>query len=201
MTDEMQEKDEIQPIIEARKRDVEYFSSDNKKDREIRIVKFFLDILKVNYQETELIPISVRDEPPDVFFRDACFEVKEILPKNMRRHQECKEALEKAEAANTVSDLCEDYEARTVTLNEIMTRIEEKLQELYTICPTMRKNTDLLLYVCLATFYRLEPYNIPQNCKDWRSVSMCTNSKLAIVLFASQGAPDFIRANMGRLIL
>jgi len=199
MTDEVQEKDKIQPIIEAGKRAVAYFSNANKKDREIRIVKFFLDILCVNHHEMELIP--AKDEPPDILFRNARFEIKEILSKNSRRHEECKESLSKAKAAKTITELWVDEEPRVVTLNEIMVRVEEKLQQLSTICPTMRESTDLLLYVCLATFYKLEPYNIPQNCKDWRSVSICTNSKLAIVLFANQRAPDFIRVNVKRLIM
>ena len=198
MAEEAQEKDDIQLMIEACKRNVEYFSNANKKDREIRIVKFFLDILRVNHQEKELIP--AKDEPPDVLFRDARFEIKEILPKNSRRDGECKESLGKAETAKTIKELWRDEEPQSVTLNEIMVRIEENLQQLSTICPTVREGTDLLLYVYLATFYKLEPYNIPQNCKDWRSVSICTNSKLAIVLFASQSAPDFIRVNIKRLI-
>lgn len=162
-------------------------------------------MIHVDFQEKELIPVS--DDPPDVVFRNARFEVKEILEKNARRHQECKKAREKAEAAKKaegaelVRELCEDYETRTVSVDEIVNRIEETLYKKRNLCPIVRKNTDLLLYVCLDSFrYELESYNIPEHWKDWRSISICTNSKLALVLFADQNAPDFIRAHIGHLI-
>ena len=193
----MQQEFNIEHIIEARKRSVEYFSSSNKQNREVRLVKFFLEILKVDFLEKELRTIN--DDPPDVLFRDACFEIKEILPKNCTRHQDCKSALEKAKVAKTIKELFDHEEPKVITLNEIMIRVEDKLEELSNICLSMRNNTDLLLYVCLATFYKLEPFNIPQNCKDWRSISICTNSKLATVLFAGQNAPDFLKSNVGHI--
>jgi Putative endonuclease, protein of unknown function (DUF1780) len=198
MTNQMQEKDDIELIIESRKKAVEHFSNDNKKNREIHIVRFFLEILHVNFQEKELIPVP--DDPPDVSFRDAHFEVKEILEKNRRRHQECKEALKRA-TVKTGKELCEDYETRTVSLDEIVKRIEETVRKERNLCSTVCKNSDLLLYVCLDSFrYKLEPYRVPEHWKNWRSISICTNSKLVLVMFADQSAPDFIRSHIGRPI-
>ena len=58
-------------------------------------------------------------DPPDVRFRDAAFEIKEILDEGRRRHADLKEGLEKAKAARVPSDLLEPLTPRDITYNEV----------------------------------------------------------------------------------
>ena len=110
------------------------------------------------------------------------------------------DALEKANSSKTIRELLKFEESQTITLSEIMLRIEEKLQELSIKYHSIKKNTDLLLYICLATFTKNDLFKISPNCKDWRSVSICTNAKQAMVLYADQSAPGFLKDKVRHLI-
>ena len=72
----------------ALKESVDFFASKNKIEREKMVVAETLTNLGVNYSEDELSPVS--DEPPDIRFQDAEFEIKEIMDPDRRRHLEYK---------------------------------------------------------------------------------------------------------------
>ncbi len=69
------------------------FSNKNKKSREIWVVKKFLDGLGLSYMESELCCSA--NEPPDIIFRDAKFEIMEKMDEGRRRHKEYKDKLKK----------------------------------------------------------------------------------------------------------
>ena len=63
-----------------------FWSPEKKLERELWVVKTLLRHLDVQYADNELIIMPESSEPPDVHFRGARFEIKEILDPNRRRH-------------------------------------------------------------------------------------------------------------------
>lgn len=77
----------------ALRESVAFWSPERKLERELWVVKTFLRHLDVQYSDTELTPES--SEPPDINFRGARLEIKEILDQDRRRHEEYRQKLEK----------------------------------------------------------------------------------------------------------
>src|SRR5438309_9214308 len=80
--------------IRAREESVRAFSSSSRGERERWAVGSSLTNFGVNFDESELQ--SAAFDPPDVLFRDAAFELKEVYDKGRRRHGEFKASLKKA---------------------------------------------------------------------------------------------------------
>src|SRR5262249_3318362 len=91
----------------ALKESVAFFSSGNKGAIEQWAFTEFLRNLGVTFQEDEITVIPPGQDPPDIIFRHASFEVKEVLDPGRRRHDEYKQALSKAIAANDPIELIE----------------------------------------------------------------------------------------------
>src|SRR5260221_391292 len=131
----------------ARAESVEYFRSGNKSERERWVVREYLSNLGLSVAESELV--SSPQDPPDVLYLDASFEIKEILSDGRRRHQEYKEALHKAIEATAPGDLAEMFTPRDVTVSDVCALILKEAtalaKEKYP--PAVRKSLDLLFYV------------------------------------------------------
>ncbi|HVX56739.1 MAG TPA: DUF1780 domain-containing protein, partial [Candidatus Saccharimonadales bacterium] len=88
-------------FLEHRRKDLEasvqYFRSLHKPQREMWVVSQFAGNLGISTAGGDLRPAP--NDPPDVLFKDANFEVKEIMDSGRRRHAEYKEALAKARLA------------------------------------------------------------------------------------------------------
>src|SRR5688572_24417938 len=98
--EELPDADEETYLAEHRKallESVAFWSPGKKLERELWVAKTFLRHLKVQYAESELVPET--SEPPDINFRGARFEIKEILDSDRRRHEEYREKLAKAKSA------------------------------------------------------------------------------------------------------
>src|SRR5690348_13841895 len=54
--------------------------------------------------------------PPDVKFRDAAFEIKEVLDEGRKRHDEYRDHLRRAWAARSPEELLEPYHPRCIYL-------------------------------------------------------------------------------------
>ena len=73
----------IKERIKTVEEDIHFFSSDCKSVREVWVVKHFLSQLQIEFSDDEINPSS--DEPADVVYCDARFQVKEIMDKNRKR--------------------------------------------------------------------------------------------------------------------
>jgi len=60
----------------ARAESVAYFRAANKPERERWVAQTFLKNLRINHTSAEIVN---GQDPPDIQFRDANFEIKEIL--------------------------------------------------------------------------------------------------------------------------
>lgn len=197
----MSENDELKEHIKYTGESIKFFSNPNKQNREIWVVNEFLKNFNIKFNSDEIKPVS--DDPPDIIFRDARFEIKEILDKKRKRHKEYKEKLERAKKAKSKADLLEPYSPQKATIQEIADLIEEKLKN-YIISPELYSKIDMLFYVNLSSFgfdkeccYSLGNKEI---WEKWRSVSMVENGNVNFVFYADSTAPDYIRPNIGQFI-
>jgi hypothetical protein len=188
-------------LINERRRAIEksvvFFSPRRKKDRELWVVKEFLNNLGINFNNEEAK--YSQEEPIDVVFRNANFQIKEIQERNRKRHKEFKDALKKARCAKQFSELLTYSTPQEITLQEIANRMQEELQS-YIIDPAELKNIDVLFYENIGHWgISSVEYDLPDEWKKWRSVSMVGNGGVCFIFWARENAPDFIRLNVGKL--
>src|SRR5689334_22603145 len=91
--------------LEDLRASVDYFAVSNKEERERQTVRELLLNLGTRFRLREIVSVPRAEEPPDVRFRTASFEVKEILDEERERHREYKELLATAERATTIEEV------------------------------------------------------------------------------------------------
>jgi hypothetical protein len=186
----------------ARAESVDYFGAANKPEREQWVVRTFLTNLGISYTTTELVEGK---DPPDVQFRDANFEIKEVLDPGRRRHQEYKEGLEEAIRATTPRDLVKPAPFNEIAISKVYELIlqsgEELARKKYAL--ELRRRLDLLFYVNLLNTYEFIEVPFPNvtalSSLGWRSVSFAKGFR-SCVLTATDNAPIFLRSSVGRIV-
>ena len=185
----------------ALKESVAFFSSSNKGAIERWAFTEFLRNLGLAFQSDEITVTSPGQDPPDIVFRHDSFEVKEILDPDRRRHDEYKQALSKAIAANDPIELFETADVEDITPLDIATLILSELKgdlaDKYE--PGFRASLNLLFYINLA-HHSLKAGPMPNPADfyhlGWRSVSVLI-AWGTLVYFADSYAPEFLRAKVG----
>lgn len=181
---------------------VEYFRTTNKSERERWVVQTFLTNSRINHAAAEVI---LGEDPPDIQFRDASFEIKEILDPGRRRHQEYKEALEEAITATAPADLVKPAPFNSLTISKVYELVLDSGRELATrkYPPDSRRKLDLLFYVNLLNTYEFIETPYPDvstlTALGWRSVSFIKGYR-SCVLTAADDAPAFIRNAIGKIV-
>ena len=183
----------------ALRESVNFWSSVKKPEREIWVVRTLLQHLDIAHRNTELFPEP--SEPPDVNFRDARFEIKEILDPARRRHEEYRKKIEKAMASTSLRELGEEYTPQDLTYQEICDRLFELLEDTSRhYAPRVIEQLDLLVYVNLIHRVIDAGSPIPESSAflrhGWRSISV-VRSSFACVLYARSDAPLFLRSHVG----
>jgi hypothetical protein len=183
-----------------------FLSNARKWERERWVCQRLLQGLNVPHRDDDFVPAG--QEPPDVLFQDASFEVFFVLDEGRRLNDEWREELQRRRSAFSLSQLVR-REARPKRINAM-----ELLQRL---APTLRKKThnyrernldlgelDIIAFVSLKReVLDLNSYFPPPTeylRQGWRSLSL-VGPTFARVLFAHSDAPDFLRANLGRSIV
>jgi len=156
----------------------------------------------ISHEENEIIVPA--DDPPDVIFRDARFENKEILDEGRKRHLEYKAALEKAMNATSADQLLENYTPLDLTPHDVGKRILKTLDTLKTkYAPDVKRNLDLLLYINLVC-HHFTKGEMPEpglfEPHGWRSVSaLC--GWASMVFFTRDDAPSFLTNITGKWVM
>ncbi|MGO9613130.1 MAG: DUF1780 domain-containing protein [Dissulfurispiraceae bacterium] len=185
------------------KESVEYFSSKNKRERERWVCIEFLKNIGITFDERDVV--SPDDDPPDVVFRDARFEIKDVLDPGRRRHAEYKVELQKALETSDPQDLLRQFTPKDITPLQVGERILSELKRLNDhYAPSVRANLDLLFYVNLIE-HSLKVGPMPTMATfspfGWRSISALSGSGwVSLVFFAPAGAPSFLHSGVGTLI-
>ena len=177
----------------------------------------FLNVLGVQYEPCEIQKKG--PEPIDIWFRDARFQVTEILDEDRRRDAELREREDNLRRAVDTGKF--EYFKKAVErpgpfrpptrctpddyFQRILSRSEEKLKKYGRI----DGGIDLLVYINLSgtTTINLrgtirpetEPWPdlAPLQNHGWRSVSFVDNA-CARVLYATENAPAFLQNAMGK---
>ncbi len=199
-----QQPDADQELLEAIRKglreSVAFWSPDKKLERETYTVRTLLEHLGVEHDPAELRTEAA--EPPDMRFRDARFEIKEILDHDRRRHDEYRQKLQKALCAKSPRELMEQYTPEDLEFSEIGNRVVQVLEaEAKHYAPKVIEQLDLLVYVNLLKRIVVQDSRVPDSSVfakfGWRSVSV-VKSSVACVLHARPDAPEFLRANVGK---
>ena len=182
-----------------------FLSNARRWERERWVCQRLLTALNVRHRQDEF---STGQEPPDVLFRDANFEVFFVLDKGRRLNDEWKEELERRRSALSLSQLLRrETRPRRIPAVELQARLS----------PTLRKKAhnyrergldlgdlDLLAYVSLKRdVLDLNSHFPPPGeylRQGWRSLSL-VGPNFVRVLFTHDNAPDFLRHNRGRTVL
>jgi Putative endonuclease, protein of unknown function (DUF1780) len=179
------------------------FPTLRRAERERTIVRAFLRSLNVAFADDE---ISLGNaEPVDVSFREARFQIMEIVG-DKKRGLDWKNREQRYLDAKEAADLVEPYTpSMPISFADISRRVAEGLvpkSRHYRAAGTA--TVDALVYVDLsnAHLYPTEPQFEPdvENAlrrQNWRSVSMLF-VPYGVVLAASAGAPRFLLETFGR---
>ena len=183
-----------------------FLSNARKWERERWVCQRLLQALNIGHQLEEFS--AADQEPPDVVFRDASFEVFFVLDEGRRLNDEWRAELERRRNAFSLSQLVRrEAKPRRIPTAELQARL----------APTLRKKAhnyrergldlgelDLLAYVNLKRavpdFNSHFPPPTEYLRQGWRSLSL-VGPTFARVLFAHPDAPDFLRSNLGRSVL
>lgn len=180
---------------------LQWFSNAKKREREIWVCHQFLQNLGVAFDSAELIPVE--DQAPDVFFREARFEVKELLDPGCRRTDEYREDQRRAEQAPNNEKLWEWFTPEDLTPEMIVSDIEGRISGWAAMYePRFRSTLDLLVYHNRVGMFFKESPSTPLAAflgeHGFRSVSMTTDSR-AWVLWAGLSSPDLIASVAGSI--
>lgn len=179
-------------------------SNKRKPERERMMVRAFLRCLGVAFEDAE---IQVGDEEPvDISFRTARFQVREILG-GYKRGLVLKEQLKQYEAAETIADTMVPVNWPTpISFAEVTQIVAAELAEKaahYGVngCSKL----DALLSVAIRrNLYPLNAVPDPEataefNRQGWRSVSMIL-LPYSVVIIAKPDASEFLKDRAGQIL-
>ncbi len=193
---------ERKECVDKIKEAIHFLSNVRKPDREVLVVRHFLFQLCIEFSDEEIQASS--DEPVDVVYCDAKFQVKEIYDKGRKRGDEYKESLRKAEIATSASDFLEHYSPQKITYYDVASFVAKQAsvwQQKYG--PSECMSTDLLFYFNLQDIHvvgnvltDVDAYS--SEMAAWRSVSVFLGD-CAFVLHVSEKAPGFLKTAKGKV--
>ncbi len=199
----MTDEEYLEAQRKARAESVEFFRASNKPERERWVVREFVTNLGLVFADSEIR--SSDQDPPDVQFREANFEIKEILSQGRRRHREYKDGLQKALGATSPSDLVETYTPRDVAVFDVCGGVyfEAKALAELKYAASTRKALDLLFYVNITDVSGLQETPFPDlepiDKLGFRSVSFLMGYR-SCTLSAAANTPSFLHSALKRIV-
>ncbi|MCE9549411.1 MAG: DUF1780 domain-containing protein [Betaproteobacteria bacterium] len=165
-----------------------------KPERERAVCRAFLRAIGVLFDENELVAPTI--EPTDVAFRDARFQVRDLL-RGRKRGDDWKDKKGQYDQAQSIADLVERYSPPVpVSLASLVPEVTEALSEKAAKYSTGCSGLDALIYVDLRDAFLEANSPMPDTAElehqGWRSVSLFF-SPYGATLFAGGHAPSFLR--------
>lgn len=192
----------LESLIAAMKDARDLFTNRSKSKREKMVTRAFLRCLGIGFLEGELIVGP--DEPVDISFRNARFQIREMLGERRRGH-DLHEQLERYSRAGSIDDVTDPWrDSKPISLPEVSRDIAESLSakaDKYGLeaCAKL----DALLYVNVPNRHlypltpMLDPLAVQRLAEQrWRSVSMVF-IPFSCVLVTKEGAPTFLMQKAG----
>ncbi len=174
-----------------------------KPGRERYVVREFLLNVKVPFLDADIASVPEGQDPPDVLFDGAQFEVKELYETDRRRMDEYMQRLIEAQRAERCAELHSStpYAPTDTTLAEVLelaVTIGAAHSQRYD--PALVPNLDLLLYYNLVGVMGMYDETFPTTDRlthqGWRSVSVLFGHR-SIVFCAATNAPAWLRMAVG----
>ena len=183
-----------------------FLSNARKWERERWVCQRLLQGLNIPYHSEDFLQAG--QEPPDVLFGDARFEVFFVLDEGRRLNDEWRAELQRRRSAYSLSQLVRrEARPKRIPASKLLQRL----------CPTVHKKAtnykerDIdLSQLDIIAFSSLKREVLDLNShfpppteylrQGWRSLSL-VGPTFARVLFAQPDAPDFLRNNLGRSII
>jgi len=191
----------VKSIKDGLSESVTFFGNSKKPDREIWVLKEFLEYLPVTVQDSD-VQLS-EAEPNDAFYKDIGFQIKEIQTEGRKRGKEYKDNLSSITDETKPQDLLEHYSPFHVPLSTALTRVGVELErhrkEKY---KNSTGDMNVLVYLNLNdTTYTKDPVDttfIDSELRHWKSVSLVTNN-CAIVLSCADRSNKLLAPFVGKL--
>lgn len=180
-----------------------YLSDTCKPERERAVCRAFLRCSGVPFSESEIV--APASEPADVLFREARFQVRELLEPGRRRGDEWKLKRIRAARARSMGDVTVDWPPPTpMSYSDLTVAITHALEEKSRKYGTRQcSKIDALVYANLTWTRFLRADTSPGDisglkAQGWRSVSIVF-PPYGIVLSATENAPGFLQRLLGRV--
>jgi hypothetical protein len=177
------------------------FSNAGQELQERTAVAGLLRTLRIDFKKSDIVKRG--PEPIDIWFRDARFQVTELLDRDRRRNSEVKERSVRISKARRLSDLIEPGTVTSdpITPRELTKIVSERATEKQRKYGNNCLDIDLLVYVNLHRRHLFPTAPFPKTTDElfdgWRSVSVIME-RFAMVLWASPTAPQFIQKRTGK---
>lgn len=178
---------------------VSLFSDSRKSERERRVCAAFLRCLGISFDIKDLVSVPKQDEPPDVRFRDAAFEVK-VNHGDQKVHGQWKARAQRYRDAKTTDDvLAPGVTPEPWSSSQALECVMGVLKK-QKYSPDTRSSLDVLTYLDLPGPFLAVGSKTPETTEleklGWRSVSVLF-PPYACVLAVSSSAPDFLARLVG----
>jgi len=177
----------------------------NKKWCEKTLCGEFLSRIGVSFEEEEIIEVNQNEEPPDIKFRTANFEIMYIVGER-KPDKETKDQLRQVKEAKSIEDTFFSYKPyKKITLTYLTKIIEQNLKKKkHHYDPKTLNALDALVYIRLRQFPDINS-SFPNDLGElisqgWRSIAVVI-SEYALVIYANPLSPDFLRKIERKLIL
>ena len=183
-----------------------FLSNARTWERERWVCQRLLQGLNIPYHSEDFLQAS--QEPPDVLFGDARFEVFFVLDEGRRLNDEWRAELQRRRSAYSLSQLVRrEARPKRIPASKLLQRLGPTLHKK----ATNYKERDIDLgQLDIIAFSSLKREVLDLNShfpppteylrQGWRSLSL-VGPTFARVLFAQPDAPDFLRNNLGRSII
>jgi len=177
------------------------FSNPQKPEREKMVCRAFLRSIGVEFSEDEIAVGA--SEPVDIAFRDAAFQITEVLDEGRKRSLEHKELEIRYQNACSARDVMEPWRGpEAMEFGEVVSVTAKRLDKKFAKLGQQGcRGIDALVHVDLfrpvirylypAAFVETDDANT-MRAHGWRSVSVLM-IPYATVLFADETAPPFLR--------
>jgi len=188
-----------QEYIRELEESLAFFRRASKPEQEKWVVRRLISALAINFQDHDIK--RGEEEPADIVFRDAHFQVKEVLNAGRKRTEEYIKKLERAKSAKSFSDLLEHYAPQDISFTEIVERCAKYASDIANhYGPNERKNTDLICYFNYVDYHETNTIKIENSNNNFRSFSVVSNRFCAVIDTAGY-APRFLSENQGRVVV
>ena len=202
----MDDSDYLRLLTVAAEQANAFLSNARKWERERWVCQRLLQGLNIPYHSEDFLQAG--QEPPDVLFGDARFEVFFVLDEGRRLNDEWRAELQRRRSAYSLSQLVRrEARPKRIPASKLLQRLGPTLHKK----ATNYKERDIdLSQLDIIAFSSLKREVLDLNShfpppteylrQGWRSLSL-VGPTFARVLFAQPDAPDFLRNNLGRSII